>query len=298
MHAERRELGIDHALVGGVMARRWGLPQPLAAAIEHHHGDDVSDEAALVRLADMLAHYAQGAPIGPDQLLAVAPGRARPAGPARGALRASWPSARAQARDDALPPVGAGARGLETPGGRKGLQADCARARPLDQHGPTHLHNVYGKLGAVDRAQAVLIATERGWQSCAPSGAPKLVCEELTTVDHDHVEVPLCGPGARRTGTPWSASGAKPVPIAELSRRREIPLQFLEQLFATLRRSGVLHSQRGVKGGYTFGRDPSEVSVLEVVQLLDGIVEPEHDPGSEEASITRRAAVAALREVR
>src|SRR5436305_3741330 len=39
IHAERRELGIDHALVGGVMARRWGLPQPLAASIEHHHGD-------------------------------------------------------------------------------------------------------------------------------------------------------------------------------------------------------------------------------------------------------------------
>jgi Rrf2 family protein len=91
--------------------------------------------------------------------------------------------------------------------------------------------------------------------------------------------------------------GGKPVPIAELSRRREIPLQFLEQLFATLRRSGVLQSQRGVKGGYTFGRDPSEVSVLEVVQLLDGVVEPEHDPGSEEASTVWRAAVAALREV-
>jgi Rrf2 family protein len=91
--------------------------------------------------------------------------------------------------------------------------------------------------------------------------------------------------------------GGKPVPIAELSRRRDIPLQFLEQLFATLRRSGVLHSQRGVKGGYTFGRDPSEVSVLEVVQLLDGVVEPEHDPGSEEASTVWKAAVAALREV-
>jgi Rrf2 family cysteine metabolism transcriptional repressor len=91
--------------------------------------------------------------------------------------------------------------------------------------------------------------------------------------------------------------GGKPIPIAELSRRRDIPLQFLEQLFATLRRSGVLHSQRGVKGGYTFGRDPSEVSVLEVVQLLDGVVEPEHDPGSEEASTVWRAAVAALREV-
>ena len=64
--------------------------------------------------------------------------------------------------------------------------------------------------------------------------------------------------------------GGQPVPIAELSRRRDIPLQFLEQLFATLRRAGLLKSQRGVKGGYVFVRDPSEVSVLEIVQLLDG----------------------------
>ena len=45
-----------------------------------------------------------------------------------------------------------------------------------------------------------------------------------------------------------------PVPIAELARRRDIPVQFLEQLFATLRRAGILRSQRGVKGGYTFAR--------------------------------------------
>ena len=64
--------------------------------------------------------------------------------------------------------------------------------------------------------------------------------------------------------------GAQPVPIAELARRREIPLQFLEQLFATLRRAGLLQSQRGVKGGYSFVRDPGEVTVLEIVQLLDG----------------------------
>ena len=65
---------------------------------------------------------------------------------------------------------------------------------------------------------------------------------------------------------------AVPVPIAELARRREIPVQFLEQLFATLRRAGVLRSQRGVKGGYSFARSPSEVSVLEIVELLDGPV--------------------------
>ena len=64
--------------------------------------------------------------------------------------------------------------------------------------------------------------------------------------------------------------GTDPVPIGELARRRGIPVQFLEQLFATLRRAGVLRSQRGVKGGYSFGRDPSTITVLEVVELLDG----------------------------
>jgi Rrf2 family cysteine metabolism transcriptional repressor len=61
-----------------------------------------------------------------------------------------------------------------------------------------------------------------------------------------------------------------PVPIGELARRRDIPVQFLEQLFAVLRRAGVLRSQRGVKGGYLFARDPATITVLEIVELLDG----------------------------
>src|SRR5438067_3903864 len=66
------------------------------------------------------------------------------------------------------------------------------------------------------------------------------------------------------------AGDAGPVPIGELARRGNIPVQFLEQLFATLRRAGVLKSQRGVKGGYSFARPPASVTVLEVVELLDG----------------------------
>ena len=66
--------------------------------------------------------------------------------------------------------------------------------------------------------------------------------------------------------------GDAPVPIGELARRRDIPVQFLEQLFAVLRRAGVLRSQRGVKGGYSFAREPSSITVLEVVELLDGPV--------------------------
>lgn len=65
-------------------------------------------------------------------------------------------------------------------------------------------------------------------------------------------------------------AGEGPVPIGELARRREIPTQFLEQLFATLRRAGLLKSQRGVKGGYAFAREPAAITVLEVVELLDG----------------------------
>jgi len=78
-----------------------------------------------------------------------------------------------------------------------------------------------------------------------------------------------------------------PVPIGELARRRQIPVQFLEQLFAVLRRAGVLRSQRGVKGGYSFAREPSQVTVLELVELLDGPL------GSDATGIFADAAAAA-----
>ncbi len=67
-------------------------------------------------------------------------------------------------------------------------------------------------------------------------------------------------------------SAGQPVPIGELARRRDVPVQFLEQLFAVLRRAGVISSQRGVRGGYRFAREPGTVTVLEIVELLDGPV--------------------------
>ena len=77
-------------------------------------------------------------------------------------------------------------------------------------------------------------------------------------------------PYALRALAELGRSGEGPVPIGELARKRDIPVQFLEQLFAVLRRAGILRSQRGVKGGYAFAREPGEVTVLEVVELLDG----------------------------
>lgn len=78
-------------------------------------------------------------------------------------------------------------------------------------------------------------------------------------------------PYALRALTELARSGdVGPVPIGEIARRRDIPVQFLEGLFATLRRAGILKSQRGVKGGYSFARPPDQITVLEVVELLEG----------------------------
>lgn len=164
IHQERRELGVDHALVGGVLARRWGLPPVIATVIERHHNADATGEAAFVRLADMLAHYAHGAPVSPAEMLSCA--RALGLGPEE--LRRvmyELPNAPSQ-RQRAVDPCPLSGREL-------GVLQRLSEGKVYKQIAHeltlststvrTHLHNIYGKLGAVDRAQAVLIATERGW---------------------------------------------------------------------------------------------------------------------------------------
>src|SRR5689334_8015797 len=84
-----------------------------------------------------------------------------------------------------------------------------------------------------------------------------------------------------------------PVPIATVAERRGMPVQFLEQLFSTLRRDGLLISQRGVKGGYRLARPADQIPVIEVVQALDGRVGEE----AREAGGIWAEGVEALRDV-
>ncbi|MBV9194071.1 MAG: HDOD domain-containing protein [Solirubrobacterales bacterium] len=165
LQSERRELGVDHAVVGGVLARRWGLPKSVAAVIERHHADSTDAEASLVRLSDMLAHYVLGGAVAPSELLAVARG-----------IGIKLPQLRSVMYDLPLPSAGNRARRID-PCPMSTREVDVLRrlakgmvykqiASDLGLSTSTvrtHLHNVYGKLGAMDRAQAVLIATERGW---------------------------------------------------------------------------------------------------------------------------------------
>jgi putative nucleotidyltransferase with HDIG domain len=165
LQRERRELGVDHALVGGVLARRWGLPKAVAGVIERHHSEDAADEAALVRLADMLAHHALGGSVSPAELLAVA----RQVGIRPQELRGvmyDLPLPTSGGRPRQIDPCPLSMREVEVlrrlARGMvyKQIAAELSLSTSTIR---THLHNVYGKLGAMDRAQAVLIATERGW---------------------------------------------------------------------------------------------------------------------------------------
>ena len=164
IHQERRELGVDHALVGGVLIRRWGLPSTVATVVERHHNPDVEGEVAFVRLADMLAHYEQGSAVSPSEMLQTA----RVLGLGPNELRRvmyELPSTTSQRQRHVDPSPLSGRelgvlQGLSEGKVYKQIAHELTLSTSTVR---THLHNIYGKLGAVDRAQAVLIATERGW---------------------------------------------------------------------------------------------------------------------------------------
>ncbi|MGC2192111.1 MAG: Rrf2 family transcriptional regulator [Candidatus Dormiibacterota bacterium] len=70
------------------------------------------------------------------------------------------------------------------------------------------------------------------------------------------------------------AHGGPPLSLAEIARREGMPLAYLEQLVAPLRRAGVVEGTRGLHGGYRLARPPQDVTVLEIVELMEGPVAP------------------------
>jgi Rrf2 family protein len=60
------------------------------------------------------------------------------------------------------------------------------------------------------------------------------------------------------------------VDLGSIAERQEIPETYLAKLVVPLRNAGIIRSERGAKGGYELARKPSEVSVQEVVEVLEG----------------------------
>lgn len=55
------------------------------------------------------------------------------------------------------------------------------------------------------------------------------------------------------------------VTLSDIAKRQGISLSYLEQLFAKLRRNGLVHSVRGPGGGYNLAKKPSEISVVDII---------------------------------
>jgi putative nucleotidyltransferase with HDIG domain len=161
---ERRELGIDHALVGAVLVRRWGLTPRIASAIERHHSPEAEGPAAALSLADAMAHHARGDRVSPDAMVA----NAAKLGLDEDSLRTllyDYPHA-GVVRRRAVEPCPLSTREVDALRGLAEGKVYKQIAQELSLSVSTirtHLHNVYRKIGAVDRAQAVLIARDRGW---------------------------------------------------------------------------------------------------------------------------------------
>lgn len=62
----------------------------------------------------------------------------------------------------------------------------------------------------------------------------------------------------------------EPVPVQALSNSTHIPVKFLEQILLILKRGGIFRSKRGVGGGYQLERRPPDISLGEIVRLIDG----------------------------
>jgi putative nucleotidyltransferase with HDIG domain len=164
VHAELRELGMDHAVVGGVLVRRWGFPDAVARAIERHHSPDADGAAAAVRLADMVGHHAHGGAVDVAAVSEASGALGLPEAKLHSLFyefpftqpvrrRTSEPCPLSTRELDAL-------RGLADGKVYKEIAVEMSLSASTVR---THLHNVYRKIGAVDRAQAVLIARDRGW---------------------------------------------------------------------------------------------------------------------------------------
>jgi DNA-binding NarL/FixJ family response regulator len=165
LEAERRRLTVDHSAIGALALRRLGLPKSFTVLVGRHHADDASGREAIVRLADVLAHLSSGAPVSPEALASL--GRRLSLG--EGALdaiayelpRRRGPRDAAQGGPSPLTPMQEKAlRGLAEGKLYKQIAVDLGLAESTVR---SHLHNLYRKLDVADRAQAVLLASERGW---------------------------------------------------------------------------------------------------------------------------------------
>ncbi len=68
----------------------------------------------------------------------------------------------------------------------------------------------------------------------------------------------------------------QPTQIKDIARRQRISQRYLEQIFNKLLKGGILKSRRGPKGGYMLSKDPSQITVMDIIEVAQGPIVPVH----------------------
>jgi Rrf2 family protein len=64
--------------------------------------------------------------------------------------------------------------------------------------------------------------------------------------------------------------GNGPTPLKEVCRQRDLPREYLVKIFSMLTKAGLVTPVRGKKGGYVLARDPAQISLLDVIEAVEG----------------------------
>ena len=64
------------------------------------------------------------------------------------------------------------------------------------------------------------------------------------------------------------------VPLADISKRQDIPEKYLEQIMLVLKRAGYVSSKRGIGGGFYLQKSPKELTLGEIIRVIEGSIEP------------------------
>jgi DNA-binding CsgD family transcriptional regulator/HD-like signal output (HDOD) protein len=161
---ERRELLLDHASLGTLLAERWAISDRISGAIAGHHSSESHEDlASLLRLADLVARFAHGDAVDRQIMVRLAATWGFPVPALRELLFELPQPRRRRCRSEPSPLSGRetdALRQLATGKIYKEIAAELGVATSTIR---THLQSVYVKLDVADRAQAVLRATEKGW---------------------------------------------------------------------------------------------------------------------------------------
>lgn len=85
------------------------------------------------------------------------------------------------------------------------------------------------------------------------------------------------------------SDGKGPIALNNIAEKQRISVSYLEQLFSSLRKAGLVKSIRGAQGGYVLGKKPKDITVGDIIRTLEGSLAPSDCVGDDESKECNRA---------